>query len=1257
MKNLKEMRNKEIVAVLKSRGVAESEYTDNDGKWVNRKELIALYLAPVREAKASAKEELGRDFERAIMFWKQLKGISSMDVDNYMEAVESWKLLNSLVTVSDDKDKDIEIAVTDSLLATAEKIRDVFCPGADVSGYSNEELSNFIEDCLEQFALSVYTKRLVKESTDIIKMSMSNIEYTADGNAVFDTSKANRFTGEKIEYNERNNVMRIVESSEDGISRMLEEKGISSLTVFMGLQGKNDEEQLLIDKRKGEIFRNGITDVATGKHYMFAFQNPSSCRKANYMFVEAETWEDVKVLWLEITGMKDWEQFLRTFLDKEGKVVMSKLIARISTRGSNSFNLSKVSPEWAEKIAKARIDYTKDIKMEIDRPYRTMTAPGCMELVEGQKRTITPGDGQMIGSFEFHALMAVAMRVISENEYYDFKNLWEAVGKNVANVKPGSRLMKLIKKIPGVFQLRHEGKKGICVRYNLEAVEATKDIDAIVPDSVRKFVAGDWSEFPLEICNYLKRKKEWVALNPQSIAALQYEDPNSLNCIAEYWLDYMQASLNDPAKAQQFHGIIKSTDDESNSTIASNLVAAMRTSSDLINESQICNWRKAQYRKFLKDMQIGRILVPGSYTYMVCDPAFLVAQTYGIELPHLAEGEYYYNGKDDVECGLFRSPLIHPSEAQKVNLKNREEYWYMQDVIVFNAYEGAWDRMGGADFDGDTCAVVPGDTVFGALICKGIKDYGWDVWEPAATAQKVVFDIETTFIDHLVKTAKRDRTGKITNENTYSLDIANHLRGAVYFAKNYYCVDTITFIHPQTFGEGFGRDFQLRIGTDENGNKTMYLRGFVLANIDFEGTITFEQDGIVGTYTLDRVLELADYYENLVSIGRLLQGREIDGAKTGVYAEGKSGQDYVKEVQTSFVPTWMRTRKESLDRPMSAKHILNQYRSMSVLGRLHDFIGDWDDEKKASRAYKINEQLSSGSDKMFLLHSLLTAEEAEVLNRPWLMSDNSYQNLIQIMKGRKTAYNNDVRTLMSQTTGDDQALAMKSRKEREINEIYGMCQNLQVKSEIVAVAAYIATYDKDSKQNDSLTYGWILFDELLSVFSRGNRKFELFRLPSNVEEAFIRNGFLYVNDKRYLPVDAYDCDYVAVQVINGRNYGLIQKRAKQVVEQRKADVVYNSTIYTIGAYGFKYHIAAPAGTEKDAWKKIVADNGFVCDIIMDATNRPVISVNGKSIAALMRTTNFELMGKKIKFVDSHSTKKETAAAITGLNCVIIGEAE
>ena len=221
----------------------------------------------LNEARTNAHLELQSDFDRAVLFWKKLKGLKRMSVEDYTDMVDSWKLLKSLLGVIDEDNATIN--VTETFSSVANKLAEIYDLEKDFSNSSDEDIKSFIMSTLENFSLSVFAKKLKKENTEIIKMSMDDFEFS-DTNIVFDSSKASKFTGDEVRIHKGE--MRIVESSEDAISRMLMERGLSSITVFMGKTSSDEEEKKLIDEAKRRVFTEGFTDKFSGKHYMFAFQ-------------------------------------------------------------------------------------------------------------------------------------------------------------------------------------------------------------------------------------------------------------------------------------------------------------------------------------------------------------------------------------------------------------------------------------------------------------------------------------------------------------------------------------------------------------------------------------------------------------------------------------------------------------------------------------------------------------------------------------------------------------------------------------------------------------------------------------------------------------------------------------------------------------------------------------------------------------------------------------------------------------------------
>ena len=190
--------------------------------------------------------------------------------------------------------------------------------------------------------------------------------------------------------------------------------------------------------------------------------------------------------------------------------------------------------------------------------------------------------------------------------------------------------------------------------------------------------------------------------------------------------------------------------------------------------------------------------------------------------------------------------------------------------------------------------------------------------------------------------------------------------------------------------------------------------------------------------------------------------------------------------------------------------------------------------------------------------------------------------------------------------------ALNDFRAYEIEQLNTVATNLHVSIEVIAVACYIATYTKNDNFSKGFSYGWLLFNELISVFTRNNKKYELYRLPKYAETVSVFDGYLYVNDKKYGPIENADnCEYVPVQVINGRMYAMIHKKSDVVVNiETTKDIV--GKIYNLSMiYGFKY-----ADSSKDIWKSSVSANGYNFKIDFDDHSRIVTKVNGNIIGSI-----------------------------------------
>lgn len=294
----------------------------------------------------------------------------------------------------------------------------------DLSDELREAKINYINECLSTFKLQTDTELLHKENLDILKFGFDNLEFI--GNEVlFDSSKASRVVNGDIEV--RDSQMVWVSTAEDGISRILRAKGLSQVIVFMG---KDEEDNPELIQMKERIFLHGIRDKATGKKYLVSAPSASATRHADFPFVEASHPRDVYKLWCEITGFNNMSHLLSNLgseitldnvIDPEvlakipefkddsdlfnvrvnfngdeviahgfkinGQVKVyalniAKLKARIAMRGSNSFDLFKMtkSSSILDILKNPNVDYVKDPSGTVTVPYKTITAPGVLSF-------------------------------------------------------------------------------------------------------------------------------------------------------------------------------------------------------------------------------------------------------------------------------------------------------------------------------------------------------------------------------------------------------------------------------------------------------------------------------------------------------------------------------------------------------------------------------------------------------------------------------------------------------------------------------------------------------------------------------------------------------------------------------------------------------------------------------------------------------------------------------------------------------------
>lgn len=872
----------------------------------------------------------------------------------------------------------------------------------------------------------------------------------------------------------------------------------------------------------------------------------------------------------------------------------------------------------------------------------------AMEVLEFNKLTYghstTPADGEGLVSLTGGAMLANSKRVITDNELDTFM---AQIGNvhSFEELRNNRVLAKIVNKIPKAWQirLRTAGIKGMLIVFPLEFYSETADKDFVITDGLSKY-GHDWAGSELEICNWLKRKSEFVNLNVQFINALtHYSNPAFLLPIVDRWHSFAMETLTNDLSKMKFHNIVSSFGDEpSNNDLR---LTALKTCISLKNERYMQKLASDQYTKFYENLKCGRLPVPGCYTYMVTDPMFMLNQLYGMNLPEMKAGEYWCNGKNAV-AGLFRSPMIAPFEAQRVNLVSREDYdWFYRDIVIFNGHDGLWELMGGADFDGDTCACIPNDTVEGKIIVDAIANSEYYILHEGKTAQYAKFNTESFWHDLAVynaSVAKADRTGLITNHATKAIEIWHHMNSIMFYAKANNCTG-IYFRHPNEMKkDDTGMIINERPHVEIINNERLFVvRGLVYASKDTE--FKWVEEYPCGRTSFEQIEKIMHDFMLKVEYLNPVQGDEIDGAKTGFYPELFSSIEIIYQSQQTT------DRNETVGKTVGKTAKKNSYWSYSPLAIVHDYA----EMKYAEFMSAVDSKVDN---KIALVKNLLTVDENKVLNSN-VKVGNDIMSFVNYIKGRKVAYGNKIAKLMRDSVLSDEERIRSISAIRdgvdilengeivhhkgEKEELLDIARMLNMSDEVLAVACYIATNEKDQNQDKGLSYGWLFFDELLSVFARHNDSVTLYRVPANTETVSIVNGNLFVNDKKFAEVEADDCSYVPVQNINGRLFALVKKNAKTVdivTVTNNIGVAYNTGMIN----GFRYN-----GESLESFKSAMKANGYVFNVDYDEEYNICAFINGKKYARLnsideaSRNIN-ELIGRTVKGIGSPNYIETTA---------------
>ncbi len=265
-----------------------------------------------------------------------------------------------------------------------------------------------------------------------------------------------------------------------------------------------------------------------------------------------------------------------------------------------------------------------------------------------------------------------------------------------------------------------------------------------------------------------KAFKSYDILNPDN-------DGDGIVSIARYTTDLFENIINgNKFYTYRFLGIR----DTKNCKTDSRYNEAILINDIMLHDPAVRHYIHMKLSKAINEARTGKIYCSGFYHTGVGDMLAYLQYAAGLEPVGCLNAHELYSGcMPDGDCLSLRSPLVDPSEVNRVRIVHNDitDKWFAhfkdQDIVMFNAYDISAPQQGGADFDGDIFLLCNDPHIVQA---KSDKPIILDI-NDKAPAQAKEYTAEN-LVEYELMT-RDNRIGDITNaatciENRYATDEA-----------------------------------------------------------------------------------------------------------------------------------------------------------------------------------------------------------------------------------------------------------------------------------------------------------------------------------------------------------------------------------------------------------------------------------------------------------------------------------------------------
>lgn len=221
---------------------------------------------------------------------------------------------------------------------------------------------------------------------------------------------------------------------------------------------------------------------------------------------------------------------------------------------------------------------------------------------------------------------------------------------------------------------------------------------------------------PKYVQHFKNREEKYNILNA--------ENDGKIISLAKYSTNLIEKIIKgDKFYTLKFLGINDSDVDSVNGKY----VEAILTNDEMLNDPCIRNMLRRKLNKTIQQMKYGKIYTHGFYHTIVGDIVGYLEYCANKNIKGcLNAGEFYLDTLQSGDCLSFRSPLVDPSEVNKVKIVHNDitdkyfQYFKDQDVCMINMYDLTMPQQGGCDFDGDSVDINDDPILVSSKINKPI---------------------------------------------------------------------------------------------------------------------------------------------------------------------------------------------------------------------------------------------------------------------------------------------------------------------------------------------------------------------------------------------------------------------------------------------------------------------------------------------------------------------------------------------------------